>query len=379
MLVDHPRKIFALACAILLLGAALAIYAPFYFSPSSHNNPKEVGNTSDEAKNAETQIPNAKRYPFFVEIIPSDEEKKRQRHETEHGNEKAYAEKLIAGGTIALAFVTLCLVIATIGLAYFTWNLWRDTVEAGKRHARDMEDSLRIASNAVSDIGEIARSGRDQSASLHAAANAMERAADAAAKQVKETKRVANVTRDALITGQRAFVFAQQIRQIAIGESSRTFKVVVEFKNGGPTAARQVCFNVSFQTFAAPISDDFAFADVKPGFYPTYLGPQQTLWTEEIGIPESEIADVIAGRSWMYFWGWVEYNDTIPHTARHRTEFCFRLIFKGAFGGSHFRMAVVSHNKYNGADEDCMSPATHLPEKGAQAPPRGAPNPTASG
>jgi hypothetical protein len=58
---------------------------------------------------------------------------------------------------------------------------------------------------------------------------------------------------------------------------------------------------------------------------PTYsfvLGPGANFGTPQTDIPLAQLKDVADGKQHMFFWGWIAYDDGIPHTPRRLTEYC---------------------------------------------------------
>jgi hypothetical protein len=57
-----------------------------------------------------------------------------------------------------------------------------------------------------------------------------------------------------------------------------------------------------------------------------------------------------------YLWGWIEYDDIFPGSVRHRTEFCFQIIFERLPPTNEGWLRYEPYSRFNAADEDCMRP-----------------------
>jgi hypothetical protein len=122
-----------------------------------------------------------------------------------------------------------------------------------------------------------------------------------------------------------------------------------------PTRHLRTFVNKHIQTAVLP--DDYAFPDLGTGDIPTLMAPGNTLDTAPLNVSLDELEEVIEGRAHLYFYGWAEYDDVFQGTARHRTEFCYRIEMGGnPRNPKQFSPRWQTHPRYNGADEECEGP-----------------------
>ena len=67
--------------------------------------------------------------------------------------------------------------------------------------------------------------------------------------------------------------------------------------------------------------------------------------------------------TYLYFWGWVEYQDVFPDTPRHISMFCVEITdVRGALvQGAEFNWELCSH--HNCADDECKGEPYGTPGK----------------
>ncbi|MGB7913455.1 MAG: hypothetical protein WCF59_14665 [Desulfobaccales bacterium] len=213
---------------------------------------------------------------------------------------------------------------ATVVIAAFTvtlWltnrKLWKVTIgllEVSHEHSRHMETSITIAKES----------------------------ADAA-------KKSAEVTENAMIHSQRAYVFIQRFyRQINAALNIADIYVVLE--NTGETPVKHMMCSFDYISFPSDIPPDFEFPDTgKPGY--GIIGRKATLDIRVL-MPFTVFKDTFDKKYRTYIYGWVDYNDVLPNTPRHRTEFCHEIIFPKT-GSRTFNFNI--YGKYNGSDDECNS------------------------
>ncbi len=132
----------------------------------------------------------------------------------------------------------------------------------------------------------------------------------------------------------------------------RFYRLAIALKNGGETPAINAKINVNHDVFPQGIPDDFNFPD-SDKTADALIGPQ-VLWLTPsmlIGAIEMEIVDAA-----RYIWGWIEYDDVFEGTFRHRTEFCFRVVFERIKDTREPYVWYEAHSRHNAIDHDCMRP-----------------------
>lgn len=316
----------ATACAYVWISALCA--------ESALQPPREAAGQRQSAEN----VRGSEDAPVFVQVLESEKSKDERAREDEKESRRAAAEVVkssldekLVEFTGDLALYTKLLAVATALLFFATGGL----VWIGYRQTQDARRSI-----------------------------------GASEKSARAAKKSAAVAETAMAITQRAFIFVGREMPRIFGLESRTLKLRVQFENSGPTPARAICFCVNSKCFDSELREDFEFRDiVEPDFAASTLAANGVFDTEEFSFEEAEIITLSWSRR-AYVWGWIEYNDILPNTERHRTEFCYRLVMHGEFGSANFRMTKHSHHRYNGADGDCMYPATNFPKRaGLSRPP----------
>ncbi len=139
--------------AAMLLATALSQASP-------KDEPAKPGNSHEASADKQR---GTKGGPLVVEVASPIPDKAATATEQAEKNEKAFNEFLIAYGTVALAIVTLGLVVVTGVLARYTYGLYKETKvlregadAAGNRQAGEMAASIREASRAADAMREVA-------------------------------------------------------------------------------------------------------------------------------------------------------------------------------------------------------------------------------
>jgi hypothetical protein len=197
--------------------------APSKASHKPEANPAQHNETS--AKDQRGTEPS----PLFIKVIPSTTVEPEPSKEHEKTRDYTSSEWWLIYLTGALSFITLI-------LALYTGKLYRATVALGKeakttsdRQAGEMRETLNIAR-------ETAKASRD----------------------------AADVAHDAMIAGERAFVFPGKFnfwyRPIANGEKRYYFQLVWE--NCGDTPTKKLTTHIRFNLRDEQLPEDFDFRSV---------------------------------------------------------------------------------------------------------------------
>ena len=187
------------------------------------------------------------------------------------------------------------------------------------------------------------------------------------------------VTRDAMIAGERAFVFAIDILPMWAPDPQffglYTWVFRPTWKNSGETPTRSFIFRT-----ACALMD----ADPPPGFVFTLppnsmagrglLPPGQVMHGSAAPRPPdpqitaANLIDVQSGKRVLYMWGSAEYFDVFSKRPRHITKFCWKVAVlgdplsydpqakRGEPGSLSFQTS--HHIEGNCADEECEESAT---------------------
>jgi hypothetical protein len=223
-----------------------------------------------------------------------------------------------------LATYTFWLDVLTTILAVSTFGLWVATLFSFRRQASEAKKSLRIAQNS----------------------------ADAAKEQVA-------LSRSALESTERAYVFCEQILSewTAIKETEQVTKwtFTIVWRNTGKTPTRRAISNANKWegTDVGALPSEFDYPDYASS-EDMVIGPNAVMHAGGFDIPVETLVAMRAGKTRIYIWGWCEYDDVFEGTSRHRSEFCFEIIVTGnpiyKNGGFKYRR----HGPFNGFDEECV-------------------------
>ena len=207
----------------------------------------------------------------------------------QHANTQARPLEVFWQATIEdpVAFYTMILAIATIGLWIFTALMWRVTRRAV--------------------IGG------------ESAAQAAVRAAQAAENSLAHARASAD-------RQQRPYVFMdirlfRQLRAQA-GAVNEAIQIEVTWKNMGVTPARRATACLGMQAFDGPMPEDFDFHDLIEPTMVGSIGPGATI-VSRYRLPVAQFGTPGAYRQ-VYYWGWLEY-DGFDEAPRSRTEICAKL------------------------------------------------------
>lgn len=219
-----------------------------------------------------------------------------------------------------LAIYTFWLDWATVTLAVSTLGLWIATWRSGVKQGRDTRRSLAIGSKT---------------------ADAAQRSAEAAQGSV-------NISRQALITVERAFVF---IRTFEVHVLNDNVIIMPKWENSGSTPANDKVNWVNWKAFAGEPPPGFYNFDLDISGQPIngrsmaligFIAPHATQYAEMSTIPIACIEEVKAGTLRLFVWGWIEYPDVFDEISAHRTEFCSEVIATGISRNETTRETTVA-------------------------------------
>jgi hypothetical protein len=197
---------------------------------------------------------------------------------------------------------------------------------------------------------------------------------------VESTKAAIAANQIAVTTSEqqlRAYVTARELAVVAhrrpatpgayiqIEGPVHTYGICAVLRNSGRTPATKVTVNVSCQKLPKPLPRDFAFADSDLFGYGV-IGPEGDMFTPIIRINATEFEQIDDVSDW-YLWGWVEYDDVLSGTLRHRTEFCFQSDRLRLPTTNEFGYTFRAHSRFNAVEADCMRPIDpHTNRSGAE-------------
>lgn len=259
----------------------------------------------------------------------ADERLKNERKLVEDTSELAIQTNRLASFTLWLVFVTICLAAIAMGQLFMFW-----------RQLGLMKDE---ASNAKS-------------------------VAEASLAQA-----------NSLISSTRAHIFVKRIQYEPIFDhiENRTFirawKLYPVFENGGSTPTKHCVMHVSF--WRGPNDEisqvdngfpDLWFEGEPKELSPFFIGPKAEKWSSPIEISVVDLEEIKLGTEKFFMWGWIDYDDVLDDTPRHRTEFGYGMFVTGDFTSTHCTFLFRELDEFNGIDDDCY----RSPQPYQRKPPR---------
>jgi hypothetical protein len=174
------------------------------------------------------------------------------------------------------------------------------------------------------------------------------------------------LSRHALTSTERAFVFPKAVQFAAslnvATEQIHHWGVSIQWENSGKTPTRYLRHYFNLEVRPDLLPDDFDFPDLPiPGTQrpaisiPTLIGPNSSIASDSIDVSIEQMNEIKDGIAHCYIWGWSEYDDVLPDTRRHRTEFCYKIKVGGDPRDPH-RSSIGwnMHHAHNGADDECV-------------------------
>lgn len=151
----------------------------------------------------------------------------------------------------------------------------------------------------------------------------------------------------------RAYVFVGEITATEVESPDpglvNNWRIAVAWSNGGSTPTKNAICSINWQPMNQPMPADFDFPDrVGASRRLLMIGPRAEAHSAHVDIPIPLLDHVAAGNQFVYVWGWIDYNDILEGTPRHRTEFCYQLLKHGNL------VSFQPHGRFNGADRECL-------------------------
>jgi hypothetical protein len=197
-------------------------------------------------------------------------------------------------------------------------------------------------------------------------------AAKAAVRSARATKKAADaasasgeISRLAMIAGERAYVYHDGFSLISHLDKKKGevfWRITPRWVNSGNTPARNLEVYSGCELRDSPLPDDFPFAvplDLKE--IRATIRPKGETGGIHSDIFGKDIAAVGAGRKFLYFWGVAKYRDVFPGTPLRITKYC---TFSANVMGDPLKpfddpsnnvgMGFITYHKHNCADEDCV-------------------------
>ncbi len=170
---------------------------------------------------------------------------------------------------------------------------------------------------------------RDLARRMRDAADAARESAAIAEKSAAVAEHSARTAEDALISGQRAFMFIREIKTYLHqdAESGRFHWTIHPiWANSGNTPTRGLSINTSYRLLDEPLPKGYEFPESQEDLIPTIAGPRSMVEAVSGTLTSEDLAAVKEGRKFFYIWGWAEYHDIFEGTKKRVTRFCNQLI-----------------------------------------------------
>jgi hypothetical protein len=138
----------------------------------------------------------------------------------------------------------------------------------------------------------------------------------------------ARLAQDALISGQRAFMFIREIRTYLNHDPATNmhqWSIHPIWENSGNTPTKGLSINTTYSLLNEPLPDDYDFPHAREDLIPTIAGPKTMVEAVSGVISTEDLAAIQNGTKYFYIWGWAEYHDIFEDTRKHVTRFCNQL------------------------------------------------------
>ena len=196
-------------------------------------------------------------------------------------------------------------------------------------------------------------------------------AAMGASRAARAARDQARMSRESLVSSERAFVFVQNFHAEPVhdpGEDNTIlgWNIFVEWKNSGKTTTKNCVQRGNYKEFNRPLSADFDFPNLEVSEYQwTLIGPNASIQSGKYFIPIDKVLKIRAGELHAYVWGWIEYNDVFQNTPRHRTEYGYKIIASAGASGENIVIGNTPTPRHNAADKECFHKVISTPQVAA--------------
>jgi hypothetical protein len=150
-------------------------------------------------------------------------------------------------------------------------------------------------------------------------------------------ERQADLTRDAMIAGERAFVFATGFSPYWDSPADPlnpiyNWRFRPNWQNSGETPTKNMTMHTECVALDSPLPLDFDFnyatREIGKALIPPKITTQGGMAPRmpRPAITPGDIIDACEGRKFIYLWGWARYWDVFANTPRHITRFCWLIM-----------------------------------------------------
>ncbi len=254
-------------------------------TPTKSGEQQQAKASESADRPAEIQ-PGTEQLPLVIKGYPSVESEEDAAHKTYEHHEKPTLDRWLTASTVALAVFTLLLFGATFLMWVATYKLAKSAEMESRRRAVEMTDSLAIA---------------------RTSADAASKSADVAEKTLKLT--------------QRGFIGFSNFVVKGLQSNKQPEKFSFLTKNVGNTTIDMTGVVVR-QRVARNVSELPSTNNLIAEKCCLPLGPRQDcgMPVNTAEITNDELADVLSGKKFLWFYGYAEYRDIFGEL--HRSGFC---------------------------------------------------------
>jgi hypothetical protein len=182
-------------------------------------------------------------------------------------------------------------------------------------------------------------------------------------RQTKATEDTAEISRLAMISGNRAFIFFDRgsWTSYPLENGGVFWRLRSLWSNVGNTPTRGFVHQIQYELRDSALPEDFQFRFAEEAKSPPLvISPKGQIGMPPFDISGEDMAAVAKQEKFLYLWGVAKYRDVFPETAKHITKFCSRIV---VMGGEPLRvwhdrdnkveLFFIFHHAHNCTDEDC--------------------------
>jgi hypothetical protein len=157
------------------------------------------------------------------------------------------------------------------------------------------------------------------------------------------------LSKDALLTTQRAFLYVSKFNISPVGS---VYKVSFVWSNGGTTPTRFMREATHIRLFKGEMPDDFKLRNTAENGTQMFVGPKADSAGKAIVLPAEDLGAVATHRGHLYIWGWAQYFDAFPDTKQHLTQFCTE-VTDVVYSTSNTNIVTTTCQRGNCTDDEC--------------------------
>lgn len=162
-----------------------------------------------------------------------------------------------------------------------------------------------------------------------AQARRLDDTARAAAGTAQAAQQTARTAENALVAGQRAFMFLREFKTfLHVDDASGQYRWTLHpvWENSGNTPTKGLEIYTTYRLLDAPLAPGYDFPSTAHEMVTAIAGPRALVEGAPGSIGADDLAAVQQGKKYFYIWGRAEYHDIFDGTGRHTTRFCNQLV-----------------------------------------------------